>query len=127
MESCNVKKGPTFLSSGNQRKGIEQALTPAATQVATAAILLPSMNNVQNCAVIKDKVHQSEVNVLREGGKKKTVVTQEKICSTPGSSALSKRKILEKKQSESTIASKGNTTDSLFSKMLRRKSQGEKM
>lgn len=127
VESGNIKKCQTVVSTANKRKSIDQALSYAAAPVATATILLPSMNNVQKCAVITDKVHQSEVNILRDGEKKKAVLTQEKICSTPAPSALAKRKILEKKQSESIISTTEKTVDSLLSKMLRRKSQGEKM
>ena len=59
---------------------------------------------------------------------KRKVVMKEKTSSTPASGKLSKRKELEKNQSEDTPAGSSETiAGSLRSKMFRRKSQGEKL
>ena len=116
----------SILSSSNQKKSIDKALFNAAAPVATAAILLPSMNNAQIRSVVTDEnPGQSDVSIICTGDsseKKKNVVMQEKICSTPSSSKL---KLLEKKQSESFIATPDSLVGNLRSKMLRRKSQVE--
>ena len=115
----------SILSSSNQKKSIDKALFNAAAPVATAAILLPSMNNAQIRSVVTDENSgQCDVSILCTGDsseKKKNVVMQEKICSTPSS----KLKLLEKKQSESFIATPDSLVGNLRSKMLRRKSQVE--
>ena len=119
-----------FLSSGTQKKSIDKALSFAAAPVATAAILVPSINNAQNCAIVTDLSMMDSpcetTQMLQEFGsneKKTKVSMQEKICSTPSSSMTPKAKILEKKQSESFISTPDSFTGALRSKFQRRKSQ----
>ena len=127
VETTNVKKYQTSLLSGDQQKSVDKALSDLAAPVATVLILSPSMNVVRKCTVIKDNMHQGEVSSLRDVERPRTVLTQEKKCSTPASSSIAKQKLLEKKQSETIISTPSKPADSLLSKMLRRKSQGEKL
>ena len=129
--SCHKKK---FLSSGNQKKSIDKALSFAAAPVATAAILVPSINNAQNCAIVTDSgamdLPSETTHMLQDcsGSNEKTrkISMHEKNCSTPSSSIVSRGKILEKKQSESFISTPDHTfASSLRSKFQRRKSQTE--
>ena len=102
----------------------------AAAPVATAAILVPSINNSQNCAIVTDVGMMDSpcetTQMLQEFGSnenKRKVSMQEKICSTPSSSMTPKVKILEKKQSESFISTPDTFSGALRSKFQRRKSQ----
>ena len=107
-------------------------LPHSAAPVATAAVLLPSMNNSQKCAVVKKiDTHQGETEMMNMGDsteQKRKVVMMEKTSSTPASGIFPKRKGLEKNQSEDTPAGSSETiVGGLRSKMFRRKSQGEKL
>ena len=126
----SVSSKKKFLSSGNQKKSVDNALSFAAAPVATAAILLPSINNAQKCAILTDGVGMMDscetTNMLQDCGsseKKKKVSVQEKFCSTPSSSMAPQGKILEKKQSESFISTPDTFSGALRSKFQRRKSQ----
>ena len=121
------------MSTENKRKSIEKVLSHVAAPVATAAILLPSINNAQKCAIVNENImdNKSETtnmlcdNDTNENKKSTTVVMQEKKCSTPSSRVLTKEKLLEKKQSESFISTPDSLVGNLRSKMMnRRKSQG---
>ena len=98
--------------------------------MATAAILVPSINNGQNCAIVTDSgamdLPSETTHMLQDCGgsneKTKKISMHEKNCSTP----VSRGKILEKKQSESFISTPDHTfASSLRSKFQRRKSQTE--
>ena len=117
------------MEGSAERKGIEKVLPHSAAPVATAAILLPSMNNSQKCAVVKKiDTHQGETEMGDSTEKKRKVVMKEKTSSTPASGILPKRKELESNQSEDPLAGSSETiVGSLRSKMFRRKSQGEKL
>ena len=121
-----------MLESSDERNSTEKVPPHSAAPVATAAILLPSMNNSQKYAVVKKiDSHQGETEMLRLGDsteKKRKVVMKEKTSSTPASGILPKRKELESNQSEDPLAGSSETiVGSLRSKMFRRKSQGEKL
>ena len=120
------------MDSSDEHKSIGKGLPHSTAPVATAAILLPSMNNSQKCTVVKKiDIHQGGTEMLHMGDsteKKRKVVTKEKTSSTPASGILPKRKELESDQSEDPLAGSSETiVGSLRSKMFRRKSQGEKL
>ena len=106
----------------------------AAAPVATAAILVPSINNAQNCAIVTDSgimdLPSETTHMLQDcdgsNEKNKRVSVQEKLCSTPSSNMVPRAKLLEKKQSESFISTPDHTfASSLRSKFQRRKSQAD--
>ena len=131
--TSEVSPFPKSLSilapAGNRKKSVDKALSRVAAPAAIATVLLPSINSMQTCTVLRDnpkeeeinnsdKNNRGQINSMVDNVNKKGVLTHEKECGTPTQRFINKVKSTEEIEPvSSTIETTGSN---LLTKVIRR-------